>query len=116
MGRPTLAQARATSVPPAKAHLQSLCSWRSENRSQAPEIVNEVSVCPTLSSTSSDPGEPRQEDCRNRWSQIPLTCGKTGLGSSHSPETDEQEETHAAQTCLGTKPGKAEQRALGIPV
>src|SRR6266566_4773535 len=107
MGSTALAQARATPVPPTKAHLQSLCSWRSENRSQATEIVNEVSVCPTLSSTSSDPGEARQEDCRNRWSQIPLTCGKTGLGSSHSPETDEQEETHAAQTCLDTKARKS---------
>src|SRR5947207_13400069 len=99
MDSSTLAQARATPVPPAKAHLQSLCSWRSENSSQATEIVNEVSVGPTLSSSSSDPGEPRQEDGRNRWSQIHLTCWQTGLGRSHSPETDEQEEPQAAQTC-----------------
>src|SRR5260221_6321388 len=107
MGKPALAQARATPVPPTKAHLQSLCSWRSENSSQATEIGNEVPVSPTLSSPTSDPGESRQENRRGRWSQIRLTCRKTGLGRSHSPETDETEETQAAQTGLDTQARKS---------
>src|SRR5260370_31813983 len=106
MGRPALAQARATLVPPTKAHLQSLCTWRSESSSQATEIGNEVSVRPTLSSPSSDPGKSRQENRRNRWSQIRLTCRKTGLGRSHSPATDEKEETQAAPACLDTQARK----------
>jgi hypothetical protein len=86
---------------------ESLGSWRSENCSPAPEIVHEVSACPTRSRSSSDSGEPRQEDGRNRWSQIRLTGGKTCPSSSYSPETDEQEETQAAQACLDTKTRKS---------
>src|SRR5437879_12688883 len=107
MDSSTLAQARATPVPPAKTHLQSLCSWRSENSSQASEIVNEVSVRTTFSRSASDPGKSRQENRRNRWSQHRLTCRKTGLGRSHSPETDRGEETEAAQACLDTKARKS---------
>src|SRR5438270_249982 len=101
MGSTALAQARATPVPPTKAHLQSLCSWRSENRSQATEIVNEVSVCPTLSCSEGDPGQPGQENRRNRWSKIPPTCRSTCSGRSHSPQPHDREETKAAQARLG---------------
>ena len=85
---PTLAQARATPVPPAKAHLQSLCSWRAENSSQGTEIVIEVSVRPTLSRPTRDPGQPGQEDGWHRRSEIRATSRKICLGRSHSPETD----------------------------
>src|SRR5947209_18839321 len=107
MGRPALAQARATPVPPAKAHLQSLCSWRSESRSQATEIVKEVSVRPTLSSPSSDPGQSGEENGWHRWSEICPPSRKTGLSWSHSPETERQEKTEAAQTCLDTQARKS---------
>src|SRR5207245_3684039 len=69
-------------------------------RSQATEIVNEVSVCPTLSCSEGDPGQPGQENRRNRWSKISPTCRSTCSGRSHSPQPHDREETKAAQTRL----------------
>src|SRR5258708_29314117 len=106
MGSLALAQARATSVPPAKARLQSLCSWRAENSSQGTESVNEVSVCPTRRRPTSDPGESGQENRRDRWSQIRPARWKICPGLDHSPEPDEQKETQAAQAFLDTQARK----------
>ena len=57
-----------------------LCAWRSENSPYVTEIVNEVSISPTRSSPTGDPGEPGQENGWHRWSEIYLTCWKTGPG------------------------------------
>src|SRR5260370_39888026 len=103
MGGHAQAESAARAVPPTKGNLQTVFARRSGNSSQATEIGNEAPVSPTLSSPTSDPGESRQENRMGRWSQIRLTCRKTGLGRSHSPETDETEETQAAQTSRDTQ-------------
>src|SRR5438552_3577951 len=103
MGRDPLAQARATSVPPAKAHLQSLCTWRSEGSPQTPKTADEIPVRPTLGRPTSDPGQPGQENRWHRWSKIRPTNRQICDGRSHSPKTDSREETTAAQTRLDTE-------------
>ena len=79
---------------------------KSENTSQAPERANEVSVRSTLSRPTSDSGQPRQENGRDRRNQIRPTSPPTGLGGGHSPQADSSEETQAAQTGLDTQARK----------
>ena len=111
-----LSQVRATSVPPATAHLQSLCSWRSESSSQVTEIVTEVSVCPFVAVASSDPGQPGKKTAGIDGVKSVSPAGRFALTEAIHPKRLAKRKPKPLRRVWIPKPGKTEQRPLGIPV
>ena len=115
MGSLALAQVRATSVPPATAHLQSLCSWRSESSSQVTEIVTEVSVCPLVAVRRVTQDNQGKKTAGIDGVKSVSPAGRFALTEAIHPKRLAKRKPKPLRRVWIPKPGKTEQRPLGIP-
>src|SRR5229473_355893 len=99
MEQPALAQAGAVRVQAAKAHLQSLRTWRYENNPPTATTFDEVRGSAATCSTKGDTGQPWQTHCRcGRGKEL---CPQATTGACNGSEGRTKRQT--GPSCLDTE-------------
>src|SRR5438105_15453869 len=114
MGRPALAQARATPVPPAKAHLQSLCSWDLKAVHKLQKLLMKSRSARLLAVRRvTQENQGKKTAGIDGVKSVPPT-GRLALAQAIHPKRMSKRKPKSLRRVWIPKPGKAEQRPLGI--